>query len=149
MKALSFKQPWLWATLTRGKLLDNRPPNSPAAITKYRGEIALHASVKESAAYYRQALDFMVKRGLLRPDDLPVPEDLDRGGIVGQANLVAVYGPSVPDALIAQRHPRIDLRWRMSGFAALILDEVEPLPFLECRGALGLWDAPEVLDVDV
>ena len=35
-----------------------------------------------------------------------------------------------------------DLRWWMGGYA-LILDDVQPTPFIECRGSLGLWDVPD------
>ena len=35
----------------------------------------------------------------------------------------------------------LDLRWWMGGYG-LILDAVEAVPFVACRGHLGLWNVP-------
>jgi hypothetical protein len=81
----------------------------------------------------------------------PAPT-LKRGGIIGRARIVDVTQPS---ALPRGVHAEVAFenwvrrggdpsqrRWWFGGFA-LVLDEVEPLPFVPWKGALGLFDIPD------
>lgn len=52
--------------------------------------------------------------------------------------------PGAPTLWAGARHEQIsaaDARWWMGGYA-LVLADVEPLPFVACKGALGLWTVP-------
>lgn len=81
-----------------------------------------------------------------RPPMLPAAKDLLTGGIIGRARIRDIVWPEASDKEIAAVHG-VDVRWRMAGQYALILEEVEPLPFTPCKGHLGLWNAPaELLD---
>jgi len=161
--ALSLRQPWAWAILHAGKRIENRLAWRSCT---YRGPIILHAS-----AWPKGKLD---ADGTLRTRRFPAFEEaawamfdaIDpsdrirlgpvtmgkllerRGGVVGCARIVdAVSGSLEFDTKI--RMGTISLRqkpWYMGGFA-LVLDDVKPLPFIPCGGALGLFGlAPSVYE---
>lgn len=152
MKVLSGRQPWWWAILHAGKTTENRTWN-----TSYRGPFLLHAAIGCTRHEYESAVQWMVSRGLARsplyaidtmseifaraeldidPAKLPlVPPlaEMQRGGIVGKARLVDVLAPS------QDGKPRA--KWHMPDQHGFVLEDVEPLPFLPCRGMLGLFTA--------
>ena len=81
------------------------------------------------------------------------------GGFVGRAEIVDVVRPSVlPRGVPAEQafeewvnvgnsslpvqERRAQRRWWFGGFA-LVLDKVEPLPFVRWKGALGLFEVPD------
>lgn len=162
MKALSLTPPWHVAILEMGKRVENRIAWSNCS---YRGSVLLHAAkgLGTRAAFHgvveklcdlgaREALIDQIAidaRGKRAGVWLPAPT-LQRGGIVGRAQIVDVVrgeadwdrwvhvgsGLRSKDARAAQR------RWWFGGFA-LVLDEVEPLPFVPWKGALGLFDVPD------
>ncbi len=145
MKALSVRQPWPWAILNAGKRLENRD----WAGCSYRGPVLLHAGQSVGTiAEFDSAVEFIVdghashpllgqlsydeRREAWRPGrQLPV------GGIVGRANIVG----EVRREKDLDRFPGANRRWWMGGFA-LVLDDVEELPFLPFKGALGFFDVP-------
>jgi hypothetical protein len=114
IRTLSVRQPWAWAILHGGKNIENRSKR-----TKVRGTIAIHASMTPP-----------------EPDDLddvrvvadvPVPEDLPLGAIVGLVEIVyCVDRGSPPWAVYGQRH------WKLANPAAF----PEPRP---AGGAVGFW----------
>lgn len=77
---------------------------------------------------------------------------LHRGGIVGRAEIVDTLDPrdvgatccvgDAFDAWIDRGGDPAQRRWWFGGFA-LILANVEPLPFRPCKGALGLFNLPD------
>jgi len=79
MKALSIKQPWLWAITDLDKRIENRTWNPPLKIIGQH--IALHASKKDDPEGGR-AMVYLARR-------LP-PADAPRGAIVATAKVVAV-----------------------------------------------------------
>ncbi|MFG1255929.1 ASCH domain-containing protein [Xanthobacter flavus] len=119
MKALSIRQPWAWCIL-HGKPVENRN-----WWTSYRGPLGIHAAKGMTRDEYEACRDFAASLGLA----LPPMADLPRGGIVGRAKLV--------DCVTS--HPS---KWFFGRFG-LVLEEVEPLPFIPLKGALGLFDVPE------
>lgn len=154
--ALSLRQPWAFAVLHLGKRIENR---TSWRSCKYRGPIWIHA-----AKWPRASLDELEAK----PDRADIAEYLDavdamlemraktdhvldgtvthrkllehRGGVVGRATIVDVIsGPidlarAVKVGIVAPSQSA----WHMGGFA-LVLDDVRPVPFVECKGALGLF----------
>lgn len=136
MKALSIRQPWVWAVLHAGKPVENR-----CWSTRYRGPILLHASAGMTRAEYGDFLvDYqnieMGHRDFVDPThsrfgkethvDVPAFEELPRGGIVGKARIV--------DCVTEHPSP-----WFFGQFG-FVLEDVEPLPFRPLKGSLGLFE---------
>lgn len=113
MKALSIRQPWAWAILYAGKQVENR-----SWPTTYRGPILIHAS----KTYDQDGHDWIESQF-----GVQVPATL-RGGIVGEAILVDCV-------------TRADSRWFFGPYG-FVLTDARPLPFVECRGRLGIFEAP-------
>lgn len=156
--ALSIRQPWAWAILHAGKRIENRDWRG----CKYRGPVLIHASLWPSGlrldrerfvtgqaaadahAEAHAMLDMATAAGVR--DSLPDVVSLrmlyeHRGGIVGRANIVGVVDPIFGETVIdAVRRPLTDAEraWWVGGFG-LVLADVEPLPFVPCKGALGLF----------
>lgn len=126
-KALSLKQPWVWAVLN-GKDIENRKWN-----TYFRGSFWIHASGTMSRRYYLEAKEFIEERGLV----VPAPSELPRSGIIGRATLDWV----IPKMANPSR------KWHMSDQYGFVLTNIVEVPFTPCLGALNFWDVPkEVLD---
>ncbi len=161
-RALSILQPWAHAIVHLGKRIENRDWRTGCS---YRGEILIHASkgigsidAFDSAVETIRAtvaedswLDFLGECIDPGDDDRWRPSDfLPRGGIVGRARIVGVIdnqrcseqwrarigAPAFADE-IRDLTPD-EAAWWTGGFA-LVLADVEPVPFVACQGALGLW----------
>jgi hypothetical protein len=154
VKALSIRQPWAWAILHAGKRLENRDWKGCA----YRGPILIHASkgvgtLEEFGSAVDDVLDrvpdedeaaflamFDEARGRVRPGRI------ERGGIVGRARIDGVIA-SARD-LDTYGEPRAQFwreeqhLWYAGGFA-LVLADVEALPFVPWKGELGLFEVPD------
>jgi hypothetical protein len=118
MRVISLQQPWAWLVVSGGKDVENR--RWP---TRYRGPIAIHASLK---------LDREYRDGRFRlPDGIEPPplDSLERGAIVGLATLVECVSQS-------------DSPW-FSGPFGFVLCDARPVMPLPWRGALGLRRLPE------
>jgi hypothetical protein len=160
MKCLSFTQPWLGAILHWQKRIENRQRWQGCS---YRGPILLHAakgigSIDEfddiiisllhdmgvPIEYVQAELaTFGPRRGHSVDVWSPHPK-LARGGIVGRARIVgtvrserdvAAYEANVKGAADQRK-------WWQGGFA-LVLEDVEPMPFVPWSGALGLFEVDE------
>lgn len=118
LPALSIRQPWCWAILHAGKDIENR-----TWTTAYRGRLLLHAgkAAHRNGVDYLDDVDYLEEVHGLRP-----PDDLDRGGIVGVAQLVDVVTRSASP-------------WYQGPYG-FVLRDVRPLAFVPYRGALGLFD---------
>lgn len=143
--ALSLRQPWLWAVMHAGKRIENRDKR-----TALRGRLALHAAKSCEPAYYRDAVAWMVSRGLARhPDftpaqrqivdgtivDLPrVPpiEELPRGVLVGVCKVVDVIAPGQSGE-----------SWHMPDKYGWRLADVEPVRHVKISGMPGLFPVHE------
>jgi len=131
MKALSLRQPWAWAVISRGKRIDNRTWN-----TFFRGPLLIHAAKQCEEIEFKRALHWMHMRGVARVDDCPPLAELPRGGIVGRGRMVHVISPKCP----LDAYPRgVDLRWHMHEQYGFVFEDVEPLPFRAYRGMPGLF----------
>jgi len=125
MKALSIRQPWAWCIIHAGKDIENRIWN-----TGYRGPILIHAAKGMTRYEYEDCLAIAHRISITHPFPtgliLPAFEELDRGGLVGMADLVDVVNGSAND-------------W-FEGPFGFVLRNVKPLPFLPLKGRLGLFD---------
>jgi hypothetical protein len=128
MRALSLRQPWLYAVLYLGKHVENRRWRR-----KVEGDVLLHAAKGCTQKEYDAAVQWMVGRGLISPSDLPPLDKLTRGGICGRCRFTGdVHAPaSTPQA-----------PWHMEDQWGYVLSDVTPLPFVECQGALGFFEVP-------
>lgn len=126
MKAISIRQPWAWAIVDAGKRVENRPRR-----WNYRGPILIHASKGVTRNEYQRAAIYIQgvhARFMLGGPRIEVPplEALDRGGIVGIAELVDCVD-------------NCDDNWFVGPWG-LVLRNVRPVAFKPCPGALGLFD---------
>jgi hypothetical protein len=139
VKALTVQQPWGTAIIRWGKDVENRSRNIAGA---YRGPLAIHAGKTEDEdGYY----DEMIRDALGTYDDSwRLLDHLEvRGAIIGVVDLASVHHHSDhgPDRCSpwGQRD-----QWHMVLASARAL--AVPVP---CRGALGLWTVPSVIEGQV
>jgi hypothetical protein len=125
--ALSIRQPWAWAILHAGKDVENR--DWP---TNLRGGFSIHAAKGMSRNEYDDFVAFY--EGGIRQQHPELPRcppraALERGGIVGQAELVACV----------RAHPS---PW-FAGKYGFVLAGVTPVPFRPLTGQLGFFAVEE------
>ncbi|AQG98669.1 hypothetical protein A9R05_07340 [Burkholderia sp. KK1] len=127
MKALSIRQPWAWLIVNGHKDIENR-----TWPTKFRGRVLIHASKEMTRAEYEDVEDYLFGEcGIPADIKLPAREELERGGIVGVATIVNCVHPG------AESSP-----WHMEGQFGFKIADARPLPFTECKGALGFFNVP-------
>ncbi|QDF16237.1 ASC-1 transcription coactivator [Gordonia phage Malachai] len=142
MKALTVQQPWAWAIVHGGKLIENRTAN-----WSYRGPLAIHAGLRWSdrgsqsdlvhGAWHKQHPPHGIVGGRL-------PEwQFEKGAIIGLVDLVDVH----PDGGCGR--PWGESAYEEAGgrtrraVTHLVLENPRPLAEpLVCAGALGLWTPP-------
>jgi len=147
MKALSIRQPWVWAILHAGKRVENRQWHPPRPLIGR--EFLLHASAGCTKREYREALECMLDAGLVRAGDCPALSEVPRGAIVGIAKLEAVILPgglpsvgtrrNTPESRMA--HPLAESPWYAPGQYGLVLSNVKRTVVVACKGALGFFEA--------
>jgi hypothetical protein len=116
LRALSIRPPWAWAIAHAGKRIENR-----SWTTKYRGPLAIHASLRFKAAEL-ELLESILGRWI-------DPGIFERGAIVATATLA----DDVP-------LERCSSRWAVGPHCWLLRD-VRPLKRpIYVTGTLGLWD---------
>lgn len=128
-KAISIRQPWAWAIIYAGKDIENRDWN-----TRFRGPVAIHAA--KGMATHEYAGAAKVITAIKRKADsqhlmrwlgvCAAPERLDRGGIIGTAEIVDCVEQS-------------DSPW-FFGRYGFVLRNVRPVEFIPVKGALGFFD---------
>lgn len=123
-RALSIRQPWAWAILNAGKRIENRPRRF-----HYRGPICLHASLYQPTP--SDDAQFVMTWNRKNPVAgelsklLDMHPDFARGGIIGTAEIVDLVEES-------------DSPWFFGPYG-LVLANVQPVPFIPVKGALGLF----------
>jgi hypothetical protein len=126
---ISIRQPWAWLIVHGSKRIENRTWR-----TNYRGPILIHASSGMTRAEYESALEFMSDHNLLLSGFPPRPERLERGGIIGRAQVVdCISGSSDP--------------WFMGPYGHVLAD-VQPLEFRKLKAKLGYFKQA-LSDVDL
>lgn len=130
MRAISIRQPWSWL-IVRPDIGATRSMLRPHVLkdienrdwaTRYIGPLLIHAAQKVDLAAY----DWVGER--FPHIQLPRPEELETGGIIGRAILSACV----------TEHPS---PWFVGTFG-FVLEAQEPLPFSGVRGQLGLFEVP-------
>jgi hypothetical protein len=117
MKAISIRQPWAWLIVNSYKDIENRDWT-----TRFRGRVLIHASKGMTKTEYSIAQDVADIIGV----NVPVFDQLDRGGIVGAVDIVGCVTNS--------QSP-----W-FSGKYGFVLRNAEVLPFRQYKGALGFFE---------
>lgn len=113
--ALSVRQPWAWFIIHAGKNIENRP-----WATDCFGRLFIHASGDFTRREYEAAVEFARRIGVTIP--IPRYEELDRGGIIGEVELVGCVRAS-------------DSPW-FTGRYGHVLTNPKPLEFIPCKGRL-------------
>lgn len=116
MLALSIRQPWAWLIVNGYKDVENRTWS-----TTFRGPVLIHAGKTMRRRDYDECANEAFYLGV----EVPEFADLDRGGIVGQAEIIDCVTES-------------DSLW-FTGPHGLVLQNARPLPFQPCKGALGFF----------
>ncbi len=128
--ALSIRQPFAWAILHAGMDVENR--DWP---TQHRGRVLIHATAtvrQEDFQVFQRACrhpDHWLCRAIALGGGLPKKEDLPRGGIIGEVEIV--------DCVTEHASP-----W-FTGPYGFVLGHARPLPFTPCPGALRFFDIDE------
>src|SRR5450631_3430874 len=119
MKALSIKQPWVYAILHEGKDIENRSWKRD-----FRGWLAIHASGTP-------------RRGAVFPrgSQLPEKEDAPCSAICGVARVVDIVTNSHSKWFYRPDDGSINYGWVLEDPTPL----AKPIP---CHGTLGLWNVP-------
>lgn len=120
--ALSVRQPWAWAIIHGGKDIENRDWRRPNPGLSFRGRVCIHASKGMTKAEFEDAAAFMVDLGVR----CPLPAVLERGGIMGTAEIVDIVRDSYSP-------------WFM-GRIGLVLANPQPVPFIPVDGQLGFFE---------
>lgn len=122
MKALSIKQPWVYAITDLGKKIENRTWFAPSTIINKT--IAIHASKKPDRSGFSAIFDICGTQ---------IEEDLVYGAIVATARVIDVTQFSSDPWFFGP------VGWVLSDVQKLL----KPIP---CRGQLGLWTVkPDVM----
>ena len=126
MKALTIRQPWASLIVHGPKRIENRK-----TLRHYRGPLLIHAGAYLPPAEYLAALQFARY--------LRTAMSLQGGGIIGICDVVDCLEPGdlSPNGLTDA-----DLQWWQPDCYGLVLANVRPLPFVACKGRLGLWTVP-------
>ena len=128
-KAISIRQPWAWAIIHAGKDIENR--DWP---TRFRGPVCIHAAKGMTEDEYHHANRTI--QAAVGPVDqawlsrwlgvTPIQTLLDRGGIIGVAEIVDCVDAS-------------ESHW-FFGTYGFVLRNARPVDFIPVRGALSFFD---------
>jgi len=119
--ALSVRQPWAWAILHGGKVIENRSAGAIRAGRMDCRPIALHAASGMKEDEYRWGAWRLDKHGVA----CPRPDDLVRGAIIGSVDVVDIISKS-------------DSEW-FGGQMGLVLENPVACDPIPCSGALGYF----------
>jgi hypothetical protein len=102
--------------------------------------VLVHASKCKARADFDDAAQFMSMISPIDPLPLADMAKADRGGIVGVG--VGVGVATIMDCVPASRRAS---PWHIEGAFGFQIVDARPLPFVECKGALGFFDvSPDV-----
>ena len=120
MRALSIRQPWAWLVVSGYKDVENR-----TWATRFRGRVYVHAGRAAMPAG-----SFPAQEEYIRRAGIWIPEDLPRGAIVGEVDIV--------DCVELAESP-----WFCGPYGWVV---AEPLRYevpIPCRGKLGFFRVDE------
>ncbi|MEL7116791.1 MAG: hypothetical protein AAGP08_14625, partial [Pseudomonadota bacterium] len=120
--ALSVRQPWAWAILFGGKVIENRSLGAIRAGRMTPGVICLHAATGMTEKEFRWGQWRLDKHGVR----CPPPADLPRGAIVGTVEVTGIITDN-------------DSEW-FGGQAGLTIAHPRPIDPIPAKGALGYFE---------
>lgn len=120
--ALSVRQPWAWAIIHGGKVIENRSLGSIRSGGMKTGPICIHAATGMKEDEYRYGNWRLMQHGVT----CPRPDDLIRGGIIGTVEVTGIITVS-------------DSEW-FGGEAGLTLENPQAIQPTPSRGALGYFE---------
>lgn len=136
-KALSIKQPWLWAITDLDKRIENRKWRPPDYSIGER--IALHSS-KTIEVEGHQAIKDISGQWPPRADQLQCGAILATARLIGWIDVNDGY---VPSPCLGHM---IDDKW-FFGPIGWLFDDIVKVDPIYCRGSLGLWTiSPEIFE---
>jgi hypothetical protein len=138
-KALSFLNPWPHTILHMGKRIENRRKPIVSAANMDR-TLWMHVSQDMPPWAERECHEFVKKIGL-DPSEIPKRNELVYGGFVATFKIVDVILPG-GRTRSGGPHPRWEDPWYMNLWG-YIIDEVQEIPFVPCKGALSVWTIPK------
>lgn len=115
LPAISVRQPYAWLIVNGIKDVENRSWQ-----THKRGLVLIHASMSQ------EFLNSEVAEKCEALAGRRIPTGYDIGGIVGVAEIVDCV----------RKHPS---KWKERGSWGWVLANARPLPFRECKGAVGFF----------
>jgi hypothetical protein len=145
MRAITVMQPWAWAIMAGGKLVENR-----TMAWTYRGPLAIHAGNRDSARGWTSPLIWQAAKDSGAYSDMgPTIRGVHYGAILGLVDLVDVHpcaGCCQPWGESSYReHPSGRVRTQITH---LVLENPRLLREpIACRGTLGLWHVPADITV--
>ena len=119
--ALSVRQPWAWAILHGGKVIENRSAGAIRAGGMTTGTICLHAAAGMTRAEYDWAVWRLARHGVA----CPRPDTLVRRAIIGVVDVVDIVSES-------------DSAW-FGGQMGLVLENPRAIDPIPAAGALGYF----------
>lgn len=127
MVAISIRQPWAWLIAHGFKTIENRQ-----RYCSYRGLFAIHASKGMTHKEYDHCAEFT---NHVDPSiKLPHFDDLERGGIVGEAKLVNCVNLH---KFYDHEEFIIDNPWFVGPYG-LVIQHAHPVKFVPCKGQLAV-----------
>jgi hypothetical protein len=121
--ALAVRQPWAWAIIHAGKDVENRSWARWIRDWKFRGRVAILASLGMTQDEYADGAEFI---NGLAPGSCPLPHEMIRGAIIGHVEIVDNVWSS-------------ESRWFFGPGALVLRDPVPVLP-VPASGKLGLFE---------
>jgi len=118
MRALSIRQPWAWLIVAGHKDVENR-----TWPTRFRGAVLIHAGQRPDPRLAE------IRARVLAEFHIEIPEHLDLGGIVGQAEITDCV----------QRCPSA---W-FEGPYGFVLRNAKALAFRPLKGKLSFFTVPD------
>lgn len=136
MKAISIRQPWAWLIVHGAKVVENR-----SWATSYRGPLLIHAAKGCTLDEWSDAWEYIqeVHPGVLRVYNPPTHLACLRGGIVGVVDQTGCIDNA--DQVDSPDY----CSWAEPGQWHHLYSNPRTLPFMPCRGSLGLWDCEVML----
>lgn len=120
MKALSIKQPWVWAIFYRGKDIENRTRKN-----SFRGHFLIHASKKVDMDTFGYWFGQDTEPAIVMPT----------GAIVGSARIT--------DCVTEH-----ESQWFEGPYGFVLKDLFMFQEPIECKGALGFWQVPPEIEAE-
>jgi ASCH domain len=123
MKVIVIRQPWAWLIVHGYKDIENR-----TWATRYRGTLLIQASANRPTKRKLEEIRLFARRR-----GVELPEEFERGGIVGMAKLESCITSS-------------QSKW-FEGPIGWVFSNPKKLQFIPLKGQLGLFDPPlEVIE---